>query len=791
MLATRSVAGRFFHSSLWPRILNSDSASTTGLPRSVLSITWLSTLTTLLFGITAIVTPLGLYEGVSPRKDTKLVDFHYVKDTSPIGYGTPARGDVRFSRICGGFTPQVCPHSNGNLTSFQNSTGEYVSGDWYDTRVPQHVIDIFQSGLSSQQSSVSSIFDIQWRSYTYSTIEDRPDSLVIDNGTRYPVGAFRQISSLVLNDRIEAVEGLVVDTKNGGIGFRNHTAPPVEPFGSSWSEDLLFIVPETQCVNTNLTLDFSIPLKRSESFGNQVANLVLTDRGGFTNIIQKYPYWDRNDSQRNPDLWNRAYKAAWINNVWSMAFMNVTNFRNESDPKSKAFSYLDSFVGKKFPLQNNGSSLSSLVIEPDSLITNSFFGYYLMGTDMGVNGTRLSSLNVTTPDKPPLFSNPWKIDSSNFSSANLLCTGLGGRDLANITNIAARCGLQYGAPQRVGAGESLIFEPGSSWTVPIYSCVSTIKAVIKTVDFRFNGTEDNLSSLTVTGVREKEYPNEESKPLWAVEDTTMPLRDVRSLWGLVTPESVKGDKNISTVRKESLYLPGGDSSSLGSVDYQNLPGLNFHSDALGVAYGDGASDLSENYNGKNQLALYRLWQELSRNASTVGKIKDLIWTDVALNAVTGTRSISPDGYNKQALGKRDGGQTGKANRIPVTIYERRVHYKYGYGVVAFISLVLIAAVFSLLTLLCALRRTGFSKARKYLDETSVGRILAARTTGSPGIQRAPTNTWVKTAGKAPITLGSSQPPSNGPNTPTIIYPGGSALAASADKIEQSSYLLNN
>ncbi|EFE35047.1 uncharacterized protein ARB_06003 [Trichophyton benhamiae CBS 112371] len=794
MLATRSVAGRFFHSSLWPRILRSDSASTTGLPRSIVVVTLLSTITTILFGLTATVTPLGLYEGVSPRKDTKLVDFHYIKDTSPIGYGTPARGNVRFSRICGGFTPQVCPHSNGNLTSTENSMGEHVSGDWYDTRIPQRVIDMFQSGLSSQQSSVSSIFDIQWRSYTYSRIEDRPDNLVVDNGTRYPVGAFRQISTFVLNNRIEAVEGLVVDTKNGGIGFRNHTAPPVEPFGSSWSEDLLFIVPETQCVDTNLTLDFSIPLKNSESISNQITNLVLTDRGGFANLVQKYPSWDRNDTQRNPDLRNRAYKAAWINNVWSMAFMNVTNFRNESDPKSKAFSYLDSFVGKKFPLQSDHSSSTTLLIEPDSIITNSLFGYYLSGTDLAINGTNLTSSHITTPNKPPLFSNPWKIDSLNFSSASLLCTGLGGLDLANITNIAARCGLQYGAPQRVGAGESLIFDPGSSWTVPMYSCASTIKAIIKTVDFRFNGTEDNLSSLTVMGIREKEYPNEESKPLWAVENTTMRLRDVRSLWGLVTPESVKGDQNISTIRKESLYLPGGDSSSLGSIDYQNLPGLNFHSDALGVAYGDGSSSFSENYNGKNQLAMYRLWQELSRNASTVGKIKDLIWTDVALNAVTGTRSISPDGYNKQVLAKRDGDQADKAKRIPVTIYERRVHYKYRYGVLAFISLALIAAVFSTLILLCVLRRTGFSKARKYLDETSVGRILAARTTssGGPGVHRAPTNTWVKTTGKAPITLGSSQPPNNGPNsTPAILYPGGSALAASADKIEQSSYLLNN
>ncbi|EFR05476.1 hypothetical protein MGYG_08489 [Nannizzia gypsea CBS 118893] len=795
--ASWSVAGRFFHSSLWPRILGSDSATTTGQSRAIGGITLLSTLTTVLFGITAVVTPLGLYEGVSPKTETKFADFHYIKDTSPIGYGTPARGDVRFSRVCGGFTPQVCPHSNGNLTTTENSTGTYVSGDWYDTRIPQRVIDMFQSGLSSQKSSVSSIFDIQWRSYTYSTIDDGPNSLVIDNGTRYPVGAFRQISSLVLNDRIEAVEGLVVDTKDGGIGFRNHTAPPVEPFGSSWSEDILFIVPETQCVDTNLTLDFSVPLRSSESVGSPIANLVLTDRGGFTNLVLEYPYWDRNDTQRRPELWHRAYKAAWINNAWSMAFMNVTNLRNESDPDSKAFTYLDSFLGKRFPLQVNGSSSTTINIRPDSLVTSSLFGYYLSGTDMGVNGTKLSSLNITTPDKPPLYSNPWKVNSLNFSSANILCSGSGGKDLANITNIAAKCGLLYGAPQRVDGGESLIFEPGSNWTVPMYSCISVTKAVIKTVDFRFNGTDDKLSSLTVTGLREKQYPNEESKPLWAVEDTTMYLRDVRALWGLVSEEGVKGDQNISTIRKESLYLPGGgESSGLNAIDYQNLPGVNFYTDALGAAY-EGVSSSSESYSGGNQLAMYRLWQELSRNASTVGKIKNLIWTDIALNAVTGTRSISPDKNNKQVLAKRDDGDSQSTNGIPITIYQRRVHYKYGYGVLAFISLVVIAGVFFLLTSLCILRRTGLSKTRKYLDETSVGRILAARSmiSGSPrpgaGISREPTDTWMKSTGKTSITLGSDQPPNNKLDGTNTIYPGAAAVSVSTDKIEQSSYLLGN
>ena len=72
--------------------------------------------------------------------------------------------------------------------------------DWYDSHIPQYVIDLFESGLSTMNKSVSSIFDIQWRSYTWSQINNNPGALVVDNGTAYPVGSFRMASrSLVPN----------------------------------------------------------------------------------------------------------------------------------------------------------------------------------------------------------------------------------------------------------------------------------------------------------------------------------------------------------------------------------------------------------------------------------------------------------------------------------------------------------------------------------------------------------------------------------------------------------------
>lgn len=92
---------------------------------------------------------------------------------------------------------------------------------------------------------------------------------------------------MVLNNAWEAIAGLVVNTKTGGIGFRNHTTPPVLPFGGIWSEDLLFIEPETECVDLNITLDFKIPFSNDEM--DLVIDLAVTDHGGFTNFNKEIP----------------------------------------------------------------------------------------------------------------------------------------------------------------------------------------------------------------------------------------------------------------------------------------------------------------------------------------------------------------------------------------------------------------------------------------------------------------------------------------------------------------------
>ena len=66
--------------------------------------------------------------------------------------------------------------------------------------------------------------------------------------------------------------------------------------------------------------------------------------------------------------------------------------------------------------------------------------------------------------------------------------------------------MVYGAARRKDGSASVLFDPGTEWTVPLYSCASASKALIKTVQFRYNGTE-GLRSLDILDIKPKSYAN--------------------------------------------------------------------------------------------------------------------------------------------------------------------------------------------------------------------------------------------------------------------------------------------
>jgi hypothetical protein len=375
--------------------LKSDSARSHAVRPSVLLIGIAVPFAGILVTIAAVVTPFGLYDAYESASD-RPGTFAFTPDKSPFGDSTAPRGNHRLSRVCSwghgaAMGPAPCPYSgNTAIMSWNGTTYNLDVPSNSTSEVAPLLKEIYSSGTQDNKTTVSNYFDIEWRQFT--TRNDR----LIDNGTTFSVGMFRQVDSLILHDDIKPIEGLIVDARSGGVGFRNHTLPIGVDTGATWTEDILFIEPVTACIDTNLTLDFAITMNTSASVTG-IKDLVLTDRGGFANLDQTYPHFNQDNPQVDPDLIGRAYKAAWLNNAYAMNFLNVTN-PNNSVYGNKSFTYLQSGVGKTFPLP------ASVAGEFRSLGLSTQYGYYLFGNGLASSGD-------------PTYPNPFNITQrDNFSS---------------------------------------------------------------------------------------------------------------------------------------------------------------------------------------------------------------------------------------------------------------------------------------------------------------------------------------------------------------------------------------
>ena len=273
-----------------------------------------------------------------------------------------------------------CPGSTNVIRNITNEDGLVIStelvSDTYDVTIPQTIQELYSGGRFKFGKTMSSFWDIRSRQYTYTS---HPD---INHGKAYPVEAFRMLESRVLEEKMFPVQGLVIDMITGGIGFRNHTVPSGISQGADWREDLLWLEPMTECVNTNLTLEFTLP--HNDTFDQfNLRNVSLIDNGGFVNLIQEFPVLSMSDNQNNPQLRSRAYRSAWLVNALSALTMNVTR------PAPNAFSYLNSELGKKFPLVSDSSQGSPGFIVMDKL-------FHSLVASSNVISTYNSSISNTT-----------------------------------------------------------------------------------------------------------------------------------------------------------------------------------------------------------------------------------------------------------------------------------------------------------------------------------------------------------------------------------------------------------
>ncbi|KAK6365158.1 hypothetical protein LTR64_008821 [Lithohypha guttulata] len=687
----------------------------------------------------------------------------YLPDTGPFGIGTLPRVHAGFSRLCGGFQPLQCPGTTvvieydeeydpiDNVTLLSNGT--IPSGESYDTRIPETLGELYQSGLALQPRSVSSFFDIETRQFTFRK------QLNFGIDTPYTVDFFQYLKSVYLDNALQPVEGLVIDTISGGVGFRHHTAPVISGTAAEWSEDILFIEPEIVCVASNLSYEFQLPWE-SDVLGAQVTNLSIVDEGGFVDIVPEYPFLDLNETQENPQLWNRAYKAAWMTNAYAMVYMNITR------PNPGAFVYISSKVGQRWPL-----------IEDQAIGVSPYSANFQLYHGMVQPPTYIS--NYTFAEHPEAnYPNPFGISISNYSAINIICSGAGGQDTANTTRPRVECGLVLGPARRTDGDESLAFVPGTWWRQPIYSCAGASKATVKSVQFLYNVTvenQDTLEALSVQTIQDKEYEDARHMPIWGVETVDVSNADITQLWGLISPTEQKS-VNLTTVQSARLYLPG----HMGSLKSQRqgfeyLPGTSGPVNILDSLFTSlTADDGTQDYSGATNVATLSRWREASKTTAGVSKMLSLIWTDKAANLLTGTRgwntqTLTPDNLlpNPRKRKRQSQIAQGKAESrtlVRVTIYKRRIRYRWRFAIPAFLSIALVGLISMGALILYILRKTTFAKINHYLRQLLAGRLLCAMQYPGKGDQKASTEEWLSQVGHKPVQVNEQGAATRSSNT---------------------------
>lgn len=345
-----------------------------------------------LISLASIITPLGLYDvvtsnGISGKTD----EFRYINDSSPFGIGTPARSNAPFTRQCGN---DACPGGSKTQNCQQKGLAQVCNDTVFDRSIPSLYTRLFTDGATSFSPSLSSIFDLEWRSHYNAT--DAFGSL--GWGLK---SAYRQMSTLILEPKIHVVEGLIVNTKTGGIGFRNHTVPKATyPYGSTWTEDLLFIEPTTKCVDLNFTFNFHLENKEN-TVRPYIRGIYIKDAGGLSHLSRKAPVSNLDtpssyNGQGELSLQSRALNAAWLNNYLTLLYYNLTN------PDMDNITRMDAKPGMKIQTNLDSQVNNSFAIQYQSIRSNTSYGDYL----------------DFTKDKPS-GANPFNVTLNHFSKIGM------------------------------------------------------------------------------------------------------------------------------------------------------------------------------------------------------------------------------------------------------------------------------------------------------------------------------------------------------------------------------------
>jgi hypothetical protein len=331
---------------------------------------------------------------------------------------------------------------------------------------------------------------------------------------------------------------------------------------------------------------------------------------------------------------------------------------------------------------------------------------------------------------------------------------------ANITYPAIRCGALYGAPVQTD-GRSL---PASTFTgvttsrKNVYICATAYRASVKTVHFRYNGTDGDFTGLSVVKITPKVYPDEASKPLWAVEHSFDKIMSFDPLWGLVS-DDYETTEGFHTLRSESLWLPTSRSITGGfggSEGYDALAATGGFLKRLGSLYN--MDPLGKDYTGKTEWALFERWQRLSQNETAASQIPSLVLAEGLAAGLVGTKTSFSARYVEWPAGLGVDNSESGYPRAKVQVYRRVIRYDIRYAIPSFVVLALLIVALVGATVASIITPSILRTMQQLYNQTSAGRL--AITLLRPG-QSDPTQSseaWVQNEGGLRLAFGKLRTP---------------------------------
>ena len=329
---SRSVVNRTIATTIWPHLLRADATKMRRTPLAIRLVSWVLTGSAFLLVVASVLAPLGLRDAISPH-ELRSVQFQYVPDRGPWGRVTMSRPDFKFTRLCEFGLIINCPGQYQGVYMNETEPGNWESVKTHpdstiNLTIPENYTAMFSSATSNLGDTVSGLFDIQYRRWSLTRWG------IQDYGQPFVRGDSSWIQNLITQEKIVLVEGLVVDMRNNpGIGLRNHTVPMGLEHGGTWTEDLTWIEPVTECADTNLTIQYRDENSVDDVYDNRTFSVV--DRGAFNGLdvsTLESRVWIDNQTL---NLFGRAHKAARMHNVIVASSLNVTL---PLDPPTKTLS---------------------------------------------------------------------------------------------------------------------------------------------------------------------------------------------------------------------------------------------------------------------------------------------------------------------------------------------------------------------------------------------------------------------------------------------------------------------